>query len=214
MHATFVAGNNDWYVRGVTNAGSPWATRNGVVIAQGGDAVGGDSWAAATFFSIAGNSNGDWAIAGKTTNADPAADDVIVVNGEVVLREGDPVVFDIDGDGQADDTAYIGRGNSSSSIITPNSLAIAPDRTVYALANLRDEFGADLGGATALIRINPAGEECVADFDGNGTVAVPDIFAFLSAWFAMDPSADIDGTPGIGVPDIFAFLSLWFTGCP
>jgi hypothetical protein len=56
-------------------------------------------------------------------------------------------------------------------------------------------------------------EECLADFDGNGTVQVPDIFAFLSAWFANDPSADIDGTPGISVPDIFAFLSLWFAGC-
>lgn len=54
---------------------------------------------------------------------------------------------------------------------------------------------------------------CAADFDGNGTVGVPDIFAFLSAWFASDSRADIDGTPGIGVPDIFAFLSLWFAGC-
>ncbi len=55
---------------------------------------------------------------------------------------------------------------------------------------------------------------CAADFDGNGTREVPDIFAFLSAWFAQDPRADIDGVPGIGVPDIFAFLSLWFAGCP
>ncbi len=54
---------------------------------------------------------------------------------------------------------------------------------------------------------------CEADFDGNGTREVPDIFAFLSAWFAGDVSADFDGTPGIAVPDIFAFLSLWFAGC-
>ncbi len=55
---------------------------------------------------------------------------------------------------------------------------------------------------------------CAADFDCNGFREVPDIFAFLSAWFAMDPRTDIDGVPGIGVPDIFAFLSLWFAGCP
>jgi hypothetical protein len=55
---------------------------------------------------------------------------------------------------------------------------------------------------------------CLADFDGNGTVAVPDIFAFLSAWFAQSPSADIDDNGLIQVPDIFAFLSLWFAGCP
>lgn len=55
---------------------------------------------------------------------------------------------------------------------------------------------------------------CRADFDENGTVAVPDIFGFLSAWFAQDPHADFDGVPGITVPDIFAFLSAWFAGCP
>ncbi len=54
---------------------------------------------------------------------------------------------------------------------------------------------------------------CAADFDGSGSADVPDIFAFLSAWFAQDPAADIDGTPGIGVPDIFFFLSIWFAGC-
>ena len=55
---------------------------------------------------------------------------------------------------------------------------------------------------------------CIADFDGDGIRAVPDIFAFLSAWFAQSPTADIDATPGVAVPDIFAFLSLWFAGCP
>lgn len=54
---------------------------------------------------------------------------------------------------------------------------------------------------------------CIADFDGAGGVGVPDIFAFLAAWFAQDPRTDIDGIPGIAVPDIFAFLSLWFAGC-
>lgn len=54
---------------------------------------------------------------------------------------------------------------------------------------------------------------CAADFDCSGSAAVPDIFAFLSAWFAGDSRADIDGAPGINVPDIFAFLSLWFVGC-
>jgi hypothetical protein len=56
-------------------------------------------------------------------------------------------------------------------------------------------------------------DACQADFDQNGTVEVPDIFAFLSAWFAGQPSADIDGVAGIAVPDIFAFLGLWFAGC-
>jgi len=55
---------------------------------------------------------------------------------------------------------------------------------------------------------------CPGDFDENGTVEVPDIFAFLSAWFALDGSADVDGVPGVTVSDIFAFLSDWFAPCP
>ncbi len=53
---------------------------------------------------------------------------------------------------------------------------------------------------------------CPADFDANGIVEVPDIFAFLSAWFAQDPRANVDGNAAVEVPDIFAFLSLWFSG--
>jgi hypothetical protein len=57
------------------------------------------------------------------------------------------------------------------------------------------------------------GDPCEADFDTNGSVEVPDIFAFLSAWFAQESAADFDGVGGIAVPDIFAFLSAWFAGC-
>jgi len=54
---------------------------------------------------------------------------------------------------------------------------------------------------------------CDADFDDNGQVQVPDIFAFLSAWFASDLCADFDDNGQVQVPDIFAFLSAWFAGC-
>ena len=54
---------------------------------------------------------------------------------------------------------------------------------------------------------------CRANFDGAGGVQVPDIFAFLSAWFAGSASANFDGVGGVAVPDIFAFLSAWFAGC-
>jgi hypothetical protein len=55
---------------------------------------------------------------------------------------------------------------------------------------------------------------CRADFNQDTDVAVPDIFAFLSAWFAGDASANFDGEGSSPtVPDIFAFLSAWFAGC-
>lgn len=49
------------------------------------------------------------------------------------------------------------------------------------------------------------------DVNGDLTIGVPDIFAFLSAWFAG--SADFDHNGVTGVPDIFAYLSAWFAGC-
>lgn len=55
---------------------------------------------------------------------------------------------------------------------------------------------------------------CRADFDQSGSLAVADIFTYLSAWFAGDPRTDFDGAGGIQVADIFAFLSAWFAGCP
>jgi hypothetical protein len=55
--------------------------------------------------------------------------------------------------------------------------------------------------------------QCAVDFDGDGHVAVQDIFAFLTAWFAGDPRADFDHQGGLAVQDIFAFLSGWFAGC-
>jgi len=55
--------------------------------------------------------------------------------------------------------------------------------------------------------------DCPGDFDADGVLGVPDIFAFLSAWFATDPRTDLDGSGIVDVPDIFAFLSAWFAGC-
>ncbi|MBY0262447.1 MAG: hypothetical protein K2Q20_08895, partial [Phycisphaerales bacterium] len=56
-------------------------------------------------------------------------------------------------------------------------------------------------------------DDCQADYNGDQTVAVGDIFSFLSDWFDGEPDTDLDGN-GRTVQDIFAFLSLWFAGCP
>lgn len=51
----------------------------------------------------------------------------------------------------------------------------------------------------------------IADFNGDGTISVQDIFDFLAAWFAGSPAADINGN-GLSVQDIFDFLNDWFAG--
>jgi hypothetical protein len=74
-----------------------------------------------------------------------------------------------------------------------------------------------IGGTTSInFAVSPVFARlvcCPADFDGNGTLAVADIFAFLNAWFAGSPSADFDHLNGLQVADIFAFLNAWFAGC-
>lgn len=54
---------------------------------------------------------------------------------------------------------------------------------------------------------------CLADFNQNGFVGTQDIFDFLAAWFAGDPSANINAQGGVSVQDIFDFLAMWFSGC-
>ncbi len=211
---TSIAGNNDWYARG-TMASGAWAVRNGTVIAKAGGAIGAELWGSASFSSIAGSGTGSWALIGKTNNADPAVDEVLVVNGQVLLREGDAVPIDLDGNGTME-TAFIGRGNNTlSAFVANNSLGIAPDGKVYVLANLHDASGVDLAPSAtpyALLRVTPP-IACPADFNGAGGLTVQDIFDFLAAWFTGDPRANFNGTGGITVADIFDFLAAWFAGC-
>ncbi len=59
----------------------------------------------------------------------------------------------------------------------------------------------------------PIAPPCPADFNGAGGLTVQDIFDFLAAWFAGNPSADFNHQNGLGVQDIFDFLAAWFAGC-
>ncbi len=64
------------------------------------------------------------------------------------------------------------------------------------------------------IRLMRNDSYCPADFNGDNAVNVPDIFAFLSAWFGGSWLADWDESGANTVPDIFGFLSAWFGPCP
>lgn len=59
----------------------------------------------------------------------------------------------------------------------------------------------------------PPAPPCAADFNGAGGLTVQDIFDFLAAYFAGEPSADFNGVGGLSVQDIFEFLAAYFAGC-
>ncbi len=213
---TKLLGNGVWLSRGDDPADNDWAVRKGALLAASGDPIfvgSGELWAD-VFMAFTGNVPGDWVLAGKTDSGEIATDDVIVFNGEeVVVREGDPV--DLDGNGEFDDDAYIGRGNQTSSAFHSNDIFLTDDGVLYFFASLRTAEGEDLGsfgtGGDAFLRI--ALIDCPADvapLGGDGVVDVLDLLAVLSAWGATgDVPEDITGDGIVDVLDLLEVLSAW-----
>jgi len=57
-------------------------------------------------------------------------------------------------------------------------------------------------------------EPCAADYTGEGTLDVFDVFAFLDLFNAGDLAADWSGGGLLDVFDVFLFLELFNAGCP
>lgn len=55
---------------------------------------------------------------------------------------------------------------------------------------------------------------CPADFTGDGTLDIFDVFAFLGAFHAQQPSADFTGDGVFDVFDVFSYLDAFNAGCP
>ena len=197
--------NGDWYVRGANADGIDWIVRNGSLIAfEGAPIFPGSSENWTTFLDMKGNNAGHYVIIGRTNNPDTKRDDVAVVDSKrVVARESDPV--DANGDGIPDAGGpflfqFQARGFVNNDL---HSYFVARMKT-----NASDTTGIT-GNDASLFRVNI----CIADFNNSGAVTVQDIFDFLAAWFAANPSADINDAGGITVQDIFDFLAAWFAGC-
>lgn len=88
-----------------------------------------------------------------------------------------------------------------------SSLAITEQQSSNVPAFYCKESPAAVGGVPASLVLRV----CVgapADWDCSGSVEVPDIFSFLSDWFAGRGDFNTDGVND--VPDIFTFLAAWF----
>ncbi len=56
---------------------------------------------------------------------------------------------------------------------------------------------------------------CPADLNGDGTLNLQDVFAFLALFNAQNPAADIAAPFGVfNLQDVFAYLALFNAGCP
>ncbi len=162
-----MAGNGDWFARGESAVDVGWVIRNGVVLATLADPITPGSFevfvtpaTGTTFFTARGHRYGDYLIGGLT-NADPTTDAVLVLNGlRVVAREGDAV--DLDGNGMADDDAFINSFNADSAFVDDW-------RVLHLFVTLRNGAGTSLGDAFLREDVHVPGDD-----DGDGDVDLPD----------------------------------------
>ncbi|MHC5114279.1 MAG: hypothetical protein ACYTGP_07615 [Planctomycetota bacterium] len=204
---TNLLSDGTWFTRGRSPDDVDWAVRDGAFFATTGDPVPHQEfWD--FFYAFTGNRVGDWAIAGQTTG-EVDANDVIVVNGRVVAREGDPV--DLDGNGVFDDDAYLGRGFAELATFPADNLWLTDDGTVWFLARLRDARGFDLGldGSVGDAFLRVPG--CPADLNDDGTVSFADVLALIAAWGACEtPCAeDLNGDAQVDFADVLLVIAAW-----
>jgi|GEM_PF-6340369 len=191
--------------RSPTRGGSEVLVRNCAIVLRSGADAGGIV-VDGPFTGLRVNNAGDWL---ACTDAACRSIQALLVNGTPVARTGDRVWLGTPPDGPA---------GTIRSFRSPNGLDLSsrtPGGEVEVLFTASVEPDGDPslrveGLYRAMVTVGP-GSACLGDWNGDGRLAVDDIFTFLSAWFAG--AADANGDGATTVADIFIFLSAWFAGC-
>jgi hypothetical protein len=217
IHHTKMVSNGDWFSRGDDPAADDWAVYQGTLVARTGDEIGiTGEHLGNIFLSFGGNRVGDWVLVANTDNADNSRDTVLLINGQVVIREGDPI--DLDGNGAFDDDVFIGRGNNTSSAFAANDIFLGDDRVLYFIAPLRNAAGADLGsnppfgaGGEAFMRVRGCPPR-QGDFDFDGDADLRDYTTFHGCMAGPDGGlgpqcecVDSDGNGNVDLEDFGRF---------
>jgi len=203
--------SGNWLLVGDTSAATTadhFVMLDGEIILREGQTVGG--------FPVTGafdwadlNDHGDWVVSWNVT--DGGTREVLIFNGQLILRETEPV--DVDGDGLPDPNITITDLTTGIDNMYMTNRFGNGEVDIYFTADARDLVTMPNPAAIEVFYRMSVFARCSGDFDNNDVVAVPDIFAFLSAWFAQTYTADFNRDGTISVPDIFAFLSAWFAPC-
>jgi len=208
---------NHWIIRGITSAGTDFVFVDSIQVAGTDEAITpgsaefyDDALFSACFFSIAINNNGDYVVGGVTTALDVNANAVLVLNGQtVVVREGDPVDLNENGDPN-DDGVFISVFNNDDAFLTD-------DLGYYFMADLRDGTGTNIGQAFLYLDLSGLGSTCppcAADYDNNGGVDGGDLAAFFADFETGAQCADVDQNGGVDGGDLaFFFLVFEQGGC-
>jgi hypothetical protein len=216
----FMESNGDWYCRGSNADGTGWLVKNGTAVATtGSPVIPGVTETWTSFMDVHGNGRGDYAIVGRTNNADPNKSDIVTVNGRfVVARESDAV--DLDGDGQREPNLFLH--------IAQNRIMFADDGYVYFASRLKASATGTtdvVAGTTSSSLLRVGG--CPADIGKQGGIAGSDgsldnndFVVFIDLFFNHDWRADrgiqggVPGTDGaFDNNDFVVYIDQFFGGC-
>jgi hypothetical protein len=153
----------------------------------------------------------------------PAGDSVCVQTLTIRLRDwqGEAVAADVERLSVFHAPGSAGRVAISSAVPGPEGTAVVtissplpgPGDTGQDVLGLRIEpegAASETNRAVTLMPFVGLARTPHADINLDGETNVPDIFAFLSLWFAGDQGADYDFSGSVVPADIFAFLDRWF----
>ena len=192
----------DWLMTGDTNgaaATDAFVAKNGVIVLREGQLVSG--FPAAVGHDAADmNEQGDWAVLWNVYDGQNR--EAIIFNGELVIKEGDPI--DWDGDGAPD------AGITLTDLPGIDSLSIG-DRNPNGSVDIYFRGTTALG--EAFYRVTVGGSSCVGDFDNDGDTDSDDVVGFFSAWDNGEIEADADNDGDTDSDDIVAFFNSWDSGC-
>lgn len=149
------------------------------------------------------NNSGDLAVLWDTQSNSIES---LIVNGRIVLREGQSV--DLDRDGTPDPASLIADMGGAAGLAIGER--VGGLLRVYVAANVDTHGTTTTADDTrALLEVTV----CLADINRSGSISVQDIFDFLNAYFAGEGAADYNNSGSVSVQDLFDFLLGYFAGC-